>query len=112
MSHIEEITQEERLNKAFIELYTFLMQSTLKKFIPSKDKLFEIYAKLLINTLSLINGCSEIGQGKLLSYGSNCTQMRLFYFLPFVLFVGLYIGASVIDHSCAPNAVYYISEGM
>ena len=66
MSHIEEITQEERLNKAFIELYTFLMQNTLKKFIPSKDKLFEIYAKLLINTLSLINGCSEIGQGKLI----------------------------------------------
>ena len=64
MSHIEEITQEDRHSKAFNELYTFLMQSALKKLIPSKDELFEIYAKLLINTLSLINGCSEIGQGK------------------------------------------------
>ena len=81
MSHFEEITQEERLNKAFIELYTFLMQSTLMKFIPSKDKLFEIYAKLLINTLSLINGCSEIGQGKLMEVTVNKCVYSIFYHL-------------------------------
>ena len=71
---------------AFEELYEFLYKKCFGNRLPAKTVVLEIYGVLMINSLALINGLSEIGQG-------------------------LYLDASILDHSCTPSALYYVSNG-
>ena len=83
MSHKQEFEASSTIMKAFDQLHA-LIEFWLKDKSPSKDDLLEIYGKLTINQYGIqvarLSGELVIGQG-------------------------LYLGASVVDHSCSPNAV-------
>ena len=62
--------------------YPFI-KSTLKGNLPSEDEVLEIYGKIMVNAFFIVNDVIEhIGYG-------------------------LYLGASILDHSCAPNAHWH-----
>ena len=51
--------------------------------LPSEDEVLEIYGKIMVNAFFIVNDAIEhIGYG-------------------------LYLGASILDHSCAPNAHWH-----
>ena len=60
-----------------------LIKASLMGNIPSQDDVMEIYGKMMVNAFNIVNGVIEnIGYG-------------------------LYLGTSVLDHSCAPNAHWH-----
>ena len=62
--------------------YPFI-EATLMGNVPSEDKVLEIYGKIMVNSMFILNDAIEhIG-------------------------FGLYLGASIFDHSCSPNAHWH-----
>ena len=60
-----------------------LIKASLMGNIPLQDDVMEIYGKMMVNAFNIVNGVIEnIGYG-------------------------LYLGTSVLDHSCAPNAHWH-----
>ena len=60
-----------------------LLKGTLKDNLPTKSEVLEIYGKIIVNGLKILDGnMSNVGHG-------------------------LYIGTSILDHSCAPNAQWH-----
>ncbi|KAK2142227.1 hypothetical protein LSH36_983g00113 [Paralvinella palmiformis] len=78
----EEIKRDTKRMKEFVQLSQTLIiycHDTLD--LPTSDKLLDIFGKMVINSFSVCD-----------------TEMR-------PIGVGLYLGASVLDHSCSPNVV-------
>jgi len=80
LTHQKEIVRDSSRIEAFQNFY-LVLKDCLDKFLPPKSEVLDIYGRILINSFNLMND-------KFQSVG-----------------VGLYLGASVLDHSCQPNAV-------
>ena len=64
-----------------------LLKGTLKDNLPTKSEVLEIYGKIIVNGLKILDGnMSNVGHG-------------------------LYIGTSILDHSCSPNAQWHHRSG-
>lgn len=80
LSHQKEIVRDPERIEAFHAFYVIL-QKCLGEKLPPKSDVLDIYGRILINSFDITcNGYQSVG-------------------------VGLYLGASVLDHSCDPNAV-------
>ena len=67
----------------FFQMCYSLLKGTLKDNLPTKSEVLEIYGKIIVNGLKILDGnMSNVGHG-------------------------LYIGTSILDHSCAPNAQWH-----
>ena len=86
VSHKEEILQDYRKMIQFNSLYSILeMWFGDIEQIPSKEIVLEIFGKILINSITLVDEYGDHGG---------------------VIGKGLFLDASVINHSCIPNAIY------
>ena len=64
-----------------------LLKGTLKDNLPTRSEVLEIYGKIIVNGLKILDGnMSNVGHG-------------------------LYIGTSILDHSCNPNAQWHHRSG-
>ena len=64
-----------------------LLKGTLKDNLPTRSEVLEIYGKIIVNGLKILDGnMSNVGHG-------------------------LYIGTSILDHSCTPNAQWHHRSG-
>ena len=84
MSHRENILKCDR-SYGFDEIFLSL-KKYMKGILPSKSEVLDIFGKIMINSFFIVDE-NEKFIGK-----------------------GLYLGASIMDHSCTPNAVW-ISKG-
>ena len=87
MSHKERIETNKLRMKEFQQLFedlqTFLKDASCQNMMPSRSKVLEIYGKTVINSLTIYNVLQDpIGSG-------------------------VYLAASVFDHSCVPNATWH-----
>ena len=62
-THHDDITSDKAKMEGFNELYDFLSEKCFGINKIPKEEVLEIYEKILINSLALINGLSEFGQG-------------------------------------------------
>ena len=68
---------------SFFQTCYSLLKGTLKDNLPTKSEVLEIYGKIIVNGLKILDGnMSNVGHG-------------------------LYIGTSILDHSCNPNAQWH-----
>ena len=82
LTHKEEIIDDSKRAKGLEIVYSELQQCLGDK-VPSQSDVIDIYGKVVINSFTITNNSlNPIGQG-------------------------VYLGASVLDHSCAPNAIWY-----
>ena len=79
MSHQREIVRDSHRIEAFQSFYEVL-NHCFNEFCPPKNEVLEIYCRVLINSFNIMNDDYQ-------SIG-----------------IGLYLSASVLDHSCDPNA--------
>ena len=71
----------------FFQMCYSLLKGTLKDNLPTKSEVLEIYGKIIVNGLKILDGnMSNVGHG-------------------------LYIGTSILDHSCSPNAQWHHRSG-
>lgn len=69
----------------FVSLCGVLFQYLGKSVLPSPNELLSIYGKICINSFNILDvDCNSLG-------------------------VGIYLGPSILDHSCKPNAVAIFS---
>ncbi|XP_041776485.1 histone-lysine N-methyltransferase SMYD3 isoform X1 [Anopheles merus] len=81
MPHEENIRADSKRMEHFATLYVVLQRLLDEASRPTKAELLRIYGKMCINTFNILDAeMSTIG-------------------------TGMYIGASIIDHSCRPNVV-------
>lgn len=80
MSHCSEIKKDEKKMEHFVCLCNVLHKFLEDMPIPSTAELLGIYGRITINSFSIFNLDMNIG-------------------------VGIYLGPSILDHSCKPNAV-------
>uniref|UniRef100_A0A182NUR0 MYND-type domain-containing protein n=1 Tax=Anopheles dirus TaxID=7168 RepID=A0A182NUR0_9DIPT len=81
MPHEESIRQDAKRMEHFGTLFVVLQRLLDEAAMPSKVELLRIYGKMCINTFNILDSeMSTIG-------------------------TGMYIGASIIDHSCRPNVM-------
>ena len=83
MSHKEEIMKWDNRLMGFHQIYSDLKNYFIpKENLPSKTEVLEIFGKLMINSFFILSEKDKfIGKG-------------------------LFLGASILDHSCNPNAVW------
>ena len=82
MSHKKDIENDPDHMETFRNLYV-LLKASLMGNLPSESNVLEIYGKMMVNAFNIQNDIVEpIG-------------------------FGLYLGASILDHSCAPNAHWH-----
>ncbi|XP_077504498.1 histone-lysine N-methyltransferase SMYD3-like isoform X1 [Amblyomma americanum] len=86
MSHVDSIKKDQHRLKEFQKLWETAKVFLDKKYIPEPDVGLEIYGKMVINSYCICNA-------ELSSVGT-----------------GLYLGPSILDHSCVPNA-HAVYEG-
>ncbi|XP_033321776.2 SET and MYND domain containing, class 3 isoform X1 [Megalopta genalis] len=81
MSHYSDIKKDEKRMEHFMCLYNILNELFEDEPIPSNVELLAIYGRICINSFNIFDlDMNSIG-------------------------VGIYLGPSIIDHSCLPNAV-------
>lgn len=81
MSHYSDIKVDAKRQEHFTMLYGCLLQFLDETLIPNTAELMGIYGRICINSFNIVDlNMNTIG-------------------------VGIYLGPSVIDHSCKPNAV-------
>ncbi|XP_036143557.1 histone-lysine N-methyltransferase SMYD3 [Monomorium pharaonis] len=86
MSHYSDIKADMKRQLHFVSLYVMLFQFLDKTLVPDFEELMGIYGRICTNSFTITNDTLEpIG-------------------------IGIYLGASILDHSCKPNAVF-IFEG-
>ncbi|XP_011163274.2 histone-lysine N-methyltransferase SMYD3 isoform X1 [Solenopsis invicta] len=86
VSHYSEIIVDIERKAHFAMIYRILYQLLDETLMPNTSELISIYGKMCTNRFTITDNClNNIG-------------------------IGLYLGASVIDHSCKPNAIV-IFEG-
>ncbi|GAB6023404.1 hypothetical protein CHUAL_008193 [Chamberlinius hualienensis] len=83
-SHSEEIRGDRNRLEAFIAASFVLSKFLDESELPSQKDLLEIFGKVVINSVCIMDECNEIG-------------------------AGLYLGPSVFDHSCNPNVAFLFS---
>ena len=71
----------------FFQTCYSLLKGTLKDNLPTRSEVLEIYGKIIVNGLKILDG--------------NMTNVGH----------GLYIGTSILDHSCTPNAQWHHRSG-
>ncbi|XP_022236635.1 histone-lysine N-methyltransferase SMYD3-like [Limulus polyphemus] len=81
MSHEEEIKNDLQRSEELATLILGLKLFIGEKNLPSPNEIVEIFGKMVINSYCIYSGDLQ------------------------VIGTGLYLGASVLDHSCEPNAV-------
>lgn len=82
LSHVEHIVRDEKRMRLFVQIRNTLDQMQIAH---DQQKLFELFGKTFINAFTIFDN----SYGKLIDVGR-----------------GLYLEASVFDHSCKPNAIY------
>lgn len=81
LSHQKDIVRDSKRIEAFQSFYVILQKCLGEDKLPPKSDVLDIFGKILINSFNIMSDeYQSIG-------------------------VGLYLGASVLDHSCEPNAV-------
>ncbi|XP_063234789.1 histone-lysine N-methyltransferase SMYD3 isoform X2 [Bacillus rossius redtenbacheri] len=81
MSHYSDIKQDEKKMEHFASLFAVLTEFLGEENVPNSAELLGIYGRMCVNSFN-------ISDAEMLSIGT-----------------GIYLGASVVDHSCDPNAV-------
>lgn len=81
MSHYPDIKKDKTRLEHFSSLYSVLAQFFKNDILPNSAELMGIYGRMCVNSFSICNDEQQ-------SLGT-----------------GVYLGASVVDHSCEPNAV-------
>ncbi|KAL0112790.1 hypothetical protein PUN28_012213 [Cardiocondyla obscurior] len=81
MSHYSDIKVDAKRQEHFFSLYGVLLQCLDETLLPNAVELMGIYGRICINSFNILDiNMNTIG-------------------------VGIYLGASVMDHSCKPNAI-------
>lgn len=80
-SHLDDIKLDPKRLAQFQGVYAALMSFLGEKHLPSPAEVFDMFGKMIINSFSICNAEMQIIGG------------------------GLFLGASIVDHSCKPNAV-------
>ena len=87
MSHKARIENDKlrmkEFQQLFEDLHTFFKDASCQNMMPSRSKVLEIYGKTVINSLTIYNVLQD-------QIGS-----------------GVFLAASVFDHSCVPNATWH-----
>ncbi|VDN04075.1 unnamed protein product [Thelazia callipaeda] len=79
-THAEDFKRDKKERSAFESIVHVIRHYFLPNQMPSKSELFDIFCKIVVNAFKITDSClQEIG-------------------------TGLYLGLSVLDHSCKPDA--------
>ncbi|XP_039311449.1 histone-lysine N-methyltransferase SMYD3 isoform X2 [Solenopsis invicta] len=81
MSHYSDIIVDKKRMEHFNKIHKILFQLLDETLMPNTSELISIYGKLCTNRFGIVNeSLNDLG-------------------------IGLYLGASIMDHSCKPNAI-------